>query len=132
MNRIGPFTFISLSKPPEAVQDRLAIHRRAGVDGNMLQNLGTWGDPLEVESLAGAISFTRAMQLSVEYKALPGGDAQQVIWSGADFTAINHLFFVLNVAIPPDGIYRIVRGHGPDGDYFAEIRAVWTLLPIRF
>lgn len=131
VNSIGPFTFIELSTPPDLVEDQIALHARAGVDGNMLQNLGTRGEPFEMESLAGVISYARAWELAGQYKQLAGSDAVQVIWSDFALAAGRHLFFVLNVRIPPRGIYRIVRGHGPEGDYFAEIRAVWRMVAVR-
>lgn len=129
-NLIGPFQFIELGQPPDLFEDQIAVHHRAGTDGALLAKLGTWCEPFEVDSLAGTQTFAQACQLMVAYKSLPGASAVQVTWSNFGLVSARHLYKVLNVRTL--AIQRLILGTGPDGDYFAEIKARWRLIAVRF
>ena len=130
INRIGPFSFITLSVPANLAGVEIALYTRAGTDGTMLADLGTRGEPFTIDSLAGAATYPQAWQLATSYKALEGANAIQVIWSDFLLTAARHAFYVLDVQ--PLDVRRIIRGSGPAGPYFAEVEARWQLLPVLF
>jgi hypothetical protein len=130
INRIGPFDFIELGAPPPLVGAQIAGHHRAGVDGVMLQKLGAWADPFEIESLSGAIDYARAWALYAEYQLLRGAPPVELVWSDFPLSVARHAFYVLDVRA--QSIQNLLVGVSPGGLYFAEIRAVWRLQPVRF
>lgn len=130
INRIGLFEFIELGAPPPLVGAQIAGHQRAGVDGKMLQLLGAWAEPFEIESLAGAFTYAHAWTLYAAYQGLRGAGPVQMVWSDFALAAARHVFHVLDVRATD--IQNLVLGVGPGGLYFAELRAVWRLQPMRF
>lgn len=129
LNRIGPFTFVRLSQPPQFAQQQLAIRSRPGVDGVMLQRLGTRADPFQCESFVDAPTLLDAYELYRQYTTIVGIGAVPVIWGGIPMLANYHVYHVTHVE--PVEIRAIVQGHGGlNGISYAFTRCLWTLQPV--
>lgn len=129
INRIGPFSFVSLTQPPRLVAQQLAVRSRPGVDGVMLQRLGIRCDPFQVESMADAPTHYDAMSLYDQYRFLVGAAAVNVVWANIPMAAAYHQYFVL--AVDPIEIRAILHGHGGlNGISYGRCKCLWTLQPV--
>lgn len=127
-DRIGNFDFIRLEEPPQLVQEQIAASTRPGTSGVTLHRLGSWAEPFECRSLAGAANLSVAIALYASYCQLAAKDPVQVTWANVQYSTLSHRFYVLGVKQPVHR--RLLYGIGPAGEYFAETEATWILQPI--
>jgi hypothetical protein len=129
INRIGPFTVVSLSRPPAFVQQELMTRSRPGVDGVSLQRLGTRGKPFQVTSVVDAPTLYGAMSIAQQYASIIGVAAVEVVWASDPFSARGHWFYPM--AVDTTRLNRLVLGHGGlNGTSYARLEAIWTLQPV--
>jgi len=127
VNSIGSFRFVRLDRPPELVQQTLVTRSRPGVDGVMLQRMGTRAEPFEIASMVDAPTVADAYSLYSQYRYLVGASAVVVRW--ANLPMPSHAYFVLRVT--PVDIRRILRGHGGlNGVSYARTICSWQLQPV--
>lgn len=123
-----------MSEPPQFVRRPSIARVRPGANGVLMQTLGTWAEQFEVTTKAAAWSHLEAYELYYAYNQLVGADSVDVIYDSIPLAIFGHVFFVTSVTpvggSPRTGIRRIVRGVGPEGQYFAECSARWRLQPV--
>jgi hypothetical protein len=128
VNTIDEFTFIWMSEPPWLNLLQNVTRVRPGNNGVLEQTLGEWSEPFELITKAEAQNHQAAWDLYVDYRALVGGDAVEVVWCSIPMSSEGHVYFVKGVW--PIKIRRIVHGEGPNGSYFAEAICRWRLQPV--
>lgn len=129
MDRIGPNTFVRLSKVPERVTTSWEIDARAGVDGVALWHTGVRGEPFVVESEAVALTYAAGRTYMLDYKLLELA-GPVVVWAGT--IEPNLLYKVLRVEFAGPGVKAVPRAHVANDPrwYTALVFARWELLPI--
>ena len=127
-NWIGNFRFVTLSRPPELLQQQVLVRSRPGVDGVMIQRTGSRARPFQVASMVDAGTIEQAFTLYHGYTQLVGGNAVSVVW--ADQALVNISIGCVVLGVEPVDIRRIVRGHGGlNGWSYARCECLWTLQP---
>jgi hypothetical protein len=129
MDRIGPNTFIRLSRAPERVTTRWDVLARAGVNGVALWAVGVCGEPFVVEAEAVATNFVVGRSLMLEYKLLEA-QGPVPVWFGIQEPS--HLYKVLKVEFAGPGVKAVPRAHVANDStwYTALVFSRWELLPI--
>lgn len=128
-NSIGPFHFVSLSRPPELLQEQVVTRARPGVDGVMLQRTGRRGRAFQVVSVVDAGTLTQAITIYNQYHALVGANSVAVTWADQALVNFGILYYVTQISEPR--MRRIVRGHGGlNGVSYARLECTWTLQPV--
>jgi hypothetical protein len=128
-NSIGPFRFVSLSRPPELLQQQVVTRARPGVDGVMLQRTGRRGRAFQIVSVVDAGTLEQAMTIYWEYTTIVGGSRVAVTWADQALINAGVLFYVTQISEPR--MRRIVRGHGGlNGISYARLECTWTLQPV--
>lgn len=126
-DRIGPFTFIRLSDPPQRVQAQWEIAARAGVPGVALWDTEERGEPFELESLAVALTYAGARALFLSYLSLVPLGGQQLFYGTLEPQQLYKVLMVTQIeckAVP-----RVHVANDPLS-YGALLRARWRLLPL--
>ena len=129
-DRIGPFFFVNLSRPPALVKQRTVVRARPAVDGVTVQRIGIRGEPFSVESFVDALTFLGAQQLADLYAQAVGGDAYSVTYGNVNYDSIGHRYFCMDVEILEIAPLLAAIGGVNIGSQ-AFIRARWELLPVR-
>lgn len=131
-DRIGNFTFISLSRPPLRTGRDWDVIARSGVDGVAIWSTGDRGEPFTVESLAVAVTFAFGRTFLPNYKTLELLGPVDVQFGTVEQGQLYKILRVHPVG-SADGCKAIPRGKvgGDATNYQCLVRAAWTLLPIN-
>jgi hypothetical protein len=129
VDRIGPFPFIRLSKPPERVQSQWEIGARAGTPGVAMWDTGERGEPFTVESQAVATTFAVGRTYLLDYLTLVKAGYVPV-WFGT--LEPQQLYKVLKVKLVGPGVKSVPRAHVANDTtlYQALVFAEWELMPL--
>lgn len=129
MDKIGPYPFIRLSKPPQRVATQWEISARPGVPGVALWNTGARGEPFTTESEAVALNFAIGRTYILDYKSLELAGPVPVYFGTLE---PQQLYKVLKVELTGPGVKAVVRAHLANDTtwYQALVFAQWTLLPV--
>ena len=126
-SRIGPYTFISMSRCPSSPNQRLSTETRAGVNGTAIWRVGTGGQPFQVRTVADALTFGAAVTLFRSYETLIGSGALPIIYGGESMP-----YLVAVLSVEPDDVAATAIGVGGLlGTSTGIVRATWTLQPWR-
>jgi hypothetical protein len=126
-DRIGNFTFIRLSSPPQRAMQQWDELARTGVDGTALWSTGKRGERFSVESLAVAYTFEEARTFYPNYLLLV--DAAPVLVHFGTLE-LNQSYKVLQVELLEcKRVVKALVARQPT-PFGAIVRARWELLPI--
>jgi hypothetical protein len=129
MDRIGPFQFFRLSRPPERISAQWEIARHSGIHGIALWNTGLAGEPFTVQSEAVALNFSVGRTFFANYKLLEIAAPVTVSFGIMEFDL---LFKVLRVSQTEPGVKACPRVHVANDPtwYTALVFATWELIAL--
>jgi len=127
-NKIGPFSFVSLSAPPQTPHERSEIIQRPGVDGTGFLRIGKKGEPFDVESRVDVTDWATANAVAASYKAIVNAGTYDLTFAGINYTSAGVKFVVTGVEVL--SIKRLAKSSGGLSNGLALVTARWKLFPV--
>lgn len=127
--QLGDFLFHGMKGTPDFPETVSGTEVRPGVNGTTLHNLGTWGQPFEMQTVVGCVTYADAILVAELYKGM---------------TAVNPVGLIIGSVLVPGGLFKVMsvksdakavvrfKVAGDSTYYGAVVTAQWTLLPIAF
>lgn len=127
-NKIGPFSFVSLSGPPQTPHERSDVIQRPGVNGTGFVKTGKKGEPFDVETRVDVADWATANAVAADYKRIVNAGTYDVIFAGVNYSSAGVKFVVNDVQIT--SIKKMAKSAGGLNAGLAVITARWRLFSV--
>lgn len=127
--QLGDFLFHGMKGTPDFPETVIGTEVRPGVNGTTLHNLGTWGQPFELQTVVGVADYNTAIAVCELYKLATAANPLGLIIGSIPIAGGG--FKVMSVQSAAKAVVRFKVG-GDSTYYGAVVQANWTLLPIAF
>jgi hypothetical protein len=124
--RLGQYTFHGMWGGPQFNQTVIAGETRPGVDGTSLHDLGSWGEPFDIQTITFTPTYAAAIELCKTYSTASSENAYVMTIGSVGVTGGRYK--VLKAEPKPKAV--IVRAPAALVGYLGEVRTTWTLLPL--
>lgn len=125
--QLGDFLFHGMWGTPDFPETVIGTEVRPGVNGTTLHNLGTWGQPFEMQTIVGVADYNTAMNVCGIYKLATAANPVGLIIGSVPI--VGGGFKILSVKSDAKRVVRF-KVAGDNTFYGAIVRASWTLLAI--
>jgi len=124
MSYIGSFAFITMTRPPLDVHERLITETRAGAEGVAVWKLGKAGKTFDVQTVRDCVDQAAAAANFQAYTTLIEQGPQPLIYGG-----VNWAWPVKVIDIKPDEIAQTLLNIRHGSTSHGLLKCTWTLLP---
>lgn len=128
---LGSFGFVAWNgetAPYRLPESNLLVETRAGVDAFEVWEIGTIGEPFQVDTVAVYGTYADAVTAKRNYELSKGSSGLALTFSTQ---VLNYRFKVLDVKAQAKSIVRAVVA-GDNTNYTALVRARWTIVAYPF
>lgn len=125
--QLGDFLFHGIWGTPDFPETAIGTEVRPGVNGTTLHNLGTWGQPFEMQTILGVADYNAAIATCELFKTATAMNPLGLVIGS--IPVFGGGFKVLSVKSDAKRVIWFKVG-GDNTFYGAIVRSSWTLLPI--